>query len=84
MTRPAEGEPPVFVDNRSLDGFIERFRETGCRDVDCGECRWCHEFAAKAVRVDAAYRERALLAFEEIFRSLDGGGMWRYLPEGRP
>jgi hypothetical protein len=84
MTRPVAGDPPVCVDNRSLDGFIERFREKGCRDADCGECRWCHDFAAKAVRIDASHRERALRAFEELFRSLDGGGMWRYLPKDRP
>ena len=84
MTRPVAGEPPVRVDNRALDGFMERFRETGCRDIDCGVCRWCHDFASKAVRVDADFRERALRVFEELFRSLDGGEMWRYLPKGRP
>jgi collagenase-like PrtC family protease len=84
MIRPFAGEPPVFVDNRSLDGFIARFREKGCRDVDCDQCRWCHDFAAKAVRVDAAHRERALRAFEDLFRSIDGGEMWRYLPKERP
>jgi collagenase-like PrtC family protease len=84
MIRPVAGEPPVFIDNRSLDGFIARFREKGCRDLDCAECRWCHDFAAKAVRVDAAHRDRALRAFEDLFRSIDGGGMWRYFPKGRP
>jgi collagenase-like PrtC family protease len=80
MTRPADGPPPVFVDNRALDGFMERFRETGCRDQECGTCRWCHEFAEKAVRVDEALRAETLAAYEELFRSLDGGEMWRYLP----
>jgi collagenase-like PrtC family protease len=83
MTRPVEGPPPVFVDNRALDGFMERFREAGCRDQDCETCRWCHEFARKAVRVDEARRAEALAAYEELFGSLDGGGMWRYLPAKR-
>jgi hypothetical protein len=80
MTRPVDGPPAVYVDNRSLDGFLERFREEGCRDVDCGECRWCHRFAERAVRVDEGQRAKALAAYEELFRSLDGGDMWRYLP----
>lgn len=89
MTRPVDGNAPVFVDNRSLDGFLERFRESGCRDVDCGECRWCHDFAAKAVRVDAAYRAEVLAAYDAAFGALHGGGMWRWLPgkaggEGAP
>ncbi len=80
MTGPVEGVPPVFVDNRSLDGFLERFREAGCRDVDCEECRWCHEFARKAVRIDGAARAEALAAYDEVFRSLCDGSLWRYLP----
>ena len=38
MTRPVTGDPPVVVDNRALDGFMERFREKGCRDVECEDC----------------------------------------------
>ncbi|GAB4231883.1 MAG: peptidase U32 family protein [Deltaproteobacteria bacterium] len=82
MTRPVEGEPPVVVDNRALDGFMERFREKGCRDAECETCRWCHDFAAKAVRIDPEARREALAAYDTLFRSLDGGGMWRYLPGG--
>lgn len=78
MTRSVEGEAPVFVDNRALDGFLERFRESGCRDADCAECRWCHEFAERAVRIDADHRAQALVAYDAAFRALDGGGMWRY------
>ena len=83
MTRPVAGPPAVYVDNRALDGFLDRFREEGCRDVDCGECRWCHQFASRAVRVDEAQREKALAAYGELFRSLEGGDMWRYLPGKR-
>jgi collagenase-like PrtC family protease len=80
MTRPVTGPPPVIVDNRALDGFMERFRESGCRDLECDTCRWCHEFAEKAVRVDETRRAEALAAYGELFRSLDGGDMWRYFP----
>ena len=80
MTRPVAGEPLVHVDNRALDGFMERFRETGCREEDCGACRWCHEFAGKAVRVNEDTRARALSTFDEILGALDDGSMWRYLP----
>jgi len=77
------GYPVVeLFGNRELDGFIERFREKGCRDVECEACRWCHDFAAKAVRVDPEESRRALAAYDELFRSLDGGAMWRYLPGG--
>lgn len=80
MTRPVDGEPPVYLDNRALDGFIERFRGKGCRDQDCETCRWCHRFAEKAVRLDPTHRQRSLDAYREIFAALNGGDMWRYVP----
>jgi collagenase-like PrtC family protease len=80
MTRPLAGEAPVHIDNRALDGFLDRFRESGCRDVECGECRWCHDFVRKAVRIDEAHRAQVLKAYETLFVALDEGSMWRYLP----
>jgi len=84
MIRPLEGVPPVYIDHRALDGFIDRFREQGCRDVDCEDCRWCHQFAEKAVRLDPATREKAIAVYEELFASMHGGSMWSYLPKKNP
>jgi hypothetical protein len=81
MTRPLEGPPPVVIDNRALDGFMERFRSASCIGVDCEDCRWCHEFAAKAVKIDDANRAEVLAAYEELFASLNGGSMWSYRQE---
>lgn len=81
MTRPIEGKPPVYIDNRALDGFMERFKTTSCVGVDCEECLWCHEFAAKAITIDETSRAAALQVYEELFASLNGGSMWCYLPE---
>lgn len=78
MTRPVEGEPPVFIDNRALDGFIERFRETGCRDVNCSDCRWCDKFAAQAIHYHGDAREKSLAAYAELFDVLHDGSMWRF------
>jgi collagenase-like PrtC family protease len=72
MTRPVDGDPPVYIDNRALDGFMERFRESGCRDTDCRECRWCHDFAARSIRIDEAKRDRALEACDILSRSFHG------------
>jgi hypothetical protein len=33
--------------------------------------------------VDEGQRAKALAAYEELFRSLEGGDMWRYLPGRR-
>ena len=83
MTRPVEGDAPVTIENRALDGFMERFKQESCVDVDCETCRWCHEFAEKAIKIDEANREAALAAYDELFESLHGGSMWCYLPDGK-
>jgi len=42
--------PFLFIDNRELDGFVERVKEIDCRRTDCGACGVCAEVAARAVR----------------------------------
>ncbi|MFQ5878407.1 MAG: U32 family peptidase [Acidobacteriota bacterium] len=76
MLGPLRGEPPVFIDNRSLDGFIDRFLRQGCRDLSCDECRYCHEYADRAVRVDPAYREDCLRLHRAIDKDLESGALW--------
>jgi collagenase-like PrtC family protease len=84
MTRPVEGQAPIYIDNRALDGFMERFLNNSCVDIVCEDCRWCHEFAAKAVTIDETNRAAALEVYEELFTSLHTGSMWSYRPERKP
>jgi collagenase-like PrtC family protease len=56
---------PIFtIDNRALDGFLDRFQDRGCsRRLGCEGCSHCAEATERALRIDesaaAAYRERA-------------------------
>ncbi|NUN49731.1 MAG: U32 family peptidase [Candidatus Brocadiae bacterium] len=70
------GDPPVVVDNRALDGFIERFLHTGCKDVDCDSCRYCHRWAEKAVRIDPAWKARCEALSDEVLADMETGRMW--------
>ena len=57
------------LDNRRLDGFIDRFLPAlSCVDVDREKCRYCHRFAERAVSIDPEYRERA----RDVPRSVPG------------
>lgn len=78
MLSPLTGEPPVFVDNRALDGFIDFFFSVDCRDRDCEACRYCHAVAEKAVRIAPGFRSESLKRFDRTLEDLAGGGMWRY------
>jgi hypothetical protein len=40
MLYPREGANPVMIDNRKLDGFMERFTTKNCQSTDCESCRY--------------------------------------------
>ncbi|MCA9519324.1 MAG: U32 family peptidase [Myxococcales bacterium] len=73
---PLRGENPVQIDNRALDGFMERFDKHSCQDLDCESCRYCHRFAEKAVRIDPAWRERIREIFVDLLDDVDGGAFF--------
>lgn len=80
MVTPQSGPPPVFIDNKLLDGFMERFLAEGCRDVDCESCRYCHRVAAEVVEMEPVYRRECLTLHREVHKKLVSGEAWRYLP----
>ena len=77
---PRRGEAPLYLDNRALDGFMDRFLTTSCIDVDCESCRYCHRLAEKAVRIDPAYREEVLSDYAKLFEDMHTGAFWEMRP----
>ena len=73
---PRRGPNPVQIDNRALDGFIDRFRTQGCQDVDCEECRYCHEWADRVVKIDPGWRGRMGEVYTDLLQEIDGGSFW--------
>lgn len=75
---PRKGKAALVLDNRKLDGFIERFKEKGCADIDCEDCRWCHEWAARAFQVDPDYKAEVQALFRQLFDEMHGGSFWEF------
>jgi collagenase-like PrtC family protease len=73
---PRRGENPVQIDNRALDGFMERFKTQGCQDVDCERCRYCHEWAERVVRIDPEWKARMKDIYGDLLGELEGGSFW--------
>jgi hypothetical protein len=69
-------DEPVYVNNRELDGFIQRFTKTGCRDVSCDTCGHCRKYADRAVTIDPAFRERCRSLYGPIFDDMDAGAFY--------
>ncbi|MCD6499657.1 MAG: U32 family peptidase [Deltaproteobacteria bacterium] len=70
------GTNGIYIDNRALDGFLDHWPKHGCLSRDCNKCRYCNRLADKAVRIDPAYRDKALDQFQELFEEMHSGGLW--------
>lgn len=73
---PLRGPNPVQIQNRDLDGFMERFKSQGCQDIDCEACRYCHEWAEKTVQIDPAWRARMGEIYRDLLNEIDTGSFW--------
>ncbi|MDD5306900.1 MAG: U32 family peptidase [Deltaproteobacteria bacterium] len=73
---PLRGKNPVQIDNRSLDGFIDHFLNQSCQALDCEECRYCHEWAARTVKIDPSWRGEMEPIYDDLLGEIDGGGLW--------
>ncbi len=76
MLFPLQGDPPVHIDNRALDGFLDPMRARSCAERDCGECGHCARTAARAVHVDPEHRARCLALGQAVLGDLNAGVFW--------
>lgn len=77
---PRQGRSALRLDNRKLDGFIDRFLDKSCIDLDCEKCRYCHAFAEKAVEIDPDYRREVLALYRDLFDDLHDGSFFTMRP----
>ncbi|MBL6974263.1 MAG: U32 family peptidase [Deltaproteobacteria bacterium] len=73
---PLRGPNPVVIDNRALDGFMDRFSSKGCQDVDCETCRYCHEWAEGSVTIDPEWKARMGDIYDDLLGEIDSGTFW--------
>lgn len=67
---------PVYIDNRDLDGFLQRFLREGCRDTDCSSCGYCDAWAERVVKIDEDWRRDCLTRYAKVFQEIESGSLW--------
>ncbi len=81
---PLQGPNPVQIDNRSLDGFLDHFKKSGCQAKDCESCRYCHQWADRTVKIDPEWKRRMGAIYEDLLEEIDSGSFWDpYLKSAR-
>lgn len=75
-----DDNPPLYLDNRKLDGFMDRFLKKGCIEVDCEKCHYCHKWSDKALVIDPDYRREVLAMYRDLFDGMQDGSFWNMRP----
>lgn len=60
----------IYIDNRSLDGFLEHFVKGNCKDGACLDCGYCQRTAERVVKMNKDYRDKAILKYKEAIDML--------------
>ena len=42
----------------------------------CEKCRYCHRWADKTVKIDAAWKARMQEIYKDLLKDIDGGSFW--------
>jgi collagenase-like PrtC family protease len=76
--------PEVYIENQSLDGFLEHFIKSPCSNKTCytsdkeyGECRFCYDLAQKVVSIREPERTESIGHIEELVGVINSGGMFK-------
>ncbi|MDP3026458.1 MAG: U32 family peptidase [Nanoarchaeota archaeon] len=75
--------PEVYIDNKSLNGFLDPFIKNPCKDKTCytkdkpyGECRHCYNLAEKLIKIDENKIREAIDFAEDLVHSINSGRMF--------
>ncbi|MFA5198369.1 MAG: U32 family peptidase [Candidatus Omnitrophota bacterium] len=68
-----------YLDNRSLDGFLEYFMKNDCRLKSCRECGYCRELASRVVKVDRLLQQKLIERYEQYLSRVVSGGIFKYI-----
>lgn len=56
----------LYIDNKKLNGFLEKFRKKPCKTLSCASCKYCKKYTDKAVRFNKNKREKLLKNYAQI------------------
>lgn len=58
VVSPNEFLNNIYIDNRKLDNYLNKFINKKCLRVSCGdECKYCNQYANKAISIKDGFKE---------------------------
>jgi collagenase-like PrtC family protease len=63
----------IWLDNKKLNGFIERFKKVDCNQTACSRCRYCENFFEKVAVVNSEGVKKAAQRVRDFSEKLLSG-----------
>ena len=76
QTNAIASPPKVHIDNQSLEGFIDFFKEQDCLS-GCSNCNYCQEIADKVIEIDRDKADKYISVLESLLGELTSSSMFR-------
>lgn len=67
-----------YIDNKSLNGFIEYFLKENCREKSCQECRYCDEVSKKVIKFDVTAKNSIEKEFKYYLEELNSSSIFNW------
>jgi len=69
----------VYIDNKKLDGFMEKLIRQDCSSQSCQDCAVCGSFVQKAVNIRDPLRHKIIQEnYRDCLESIISGDMFKY------
>jgi len=68
----------IFIDNRKLDNFIDKFIREDCSSRDCGSCGYCAKIAENVLSYDRTYLENLKSRHKKFLDDFVRGNVFHY------
>lgn len=68
--------PPIYIENKMLDGYLEKVFAKGCTSADCSGCSYCSKFSEEIVRIKTDYHKRVISQIDVLEKGLADGSIF--------
>lgn len=68
----------IYIDNRKLDGFLEKIKDLDCDKLSCEECGYCYGIAKKAVRINEGQSKIIKEMYKGCLETTVSGSLFKY------
>lgn len=66
LSKLLDDDYELFIDNKKLQGFLERFLKNPCNISSCASCDYCKKYTDLAISFNTQKREKLLKNYEDI------------------